>query len=138
MIEQSVVDIVFHSAQSHILLVQHINPKAYGKWGLPGGHVEKNESNDQAIVREVNEELGVILNVDALSKPVMHTHKLSDGTLYIHTYFVKWQHAPIKLQDSELIGYGWFDIHTINTLANNLRSAWLPSLLADNPIPLQH
>lgn len=40
-------------------------PEACGRWELPGGKVEPGESPDDALVREVGEELGCRVRVDA-------------------------------------------------------------------------
>jgi dTMP kinase len=40
----------------HILLVLNKGGQAAGLWGLPGGHIEKNEFPEQAAVRELKEE----------------------------------------------------------------------------------
>lgn len=40
------------------LLVQERQPKVYGKWNLPAGHVDKDETIEQAAVREAKEETG--------------------------------------------------------------------------------
>jgi 8-oxo-dGTP diphosphatase len=40
-------------------------------WDLPGGHVETGETEAQAVVREVSEELGVIIS-EPTGSPVTH------------------------------------------------------------------
>ncbi|MCX6741221.1 MAG: NUDIX domain-containing protein [Candidatus Parcubacteria bacterium] len=45
-----------------VLLVHH---KKFDKWTPPGGHVEENETPDQAVIREWKEELG--FDIDVLS-----------------------------------------------------------------------
>lgn len=40
----------------HILLVQRKAPPGAGLWALPGGHVGRNETSDQAAIRELREE----------------------------------------------------------------------------------
>ena len=35
-----------------------------GKWEFPGGKVEQNETNEQALIREISEELNIIISVD--------------------------------------------------------------------------
>jgi len=39
----------------HLLLIRD----AYGKWGLPKGHIEAGETTEEAALREVNEETGL-------------------------------------------------------------------------------
>ncbi len=46
-----------------ILLTRRGYPPFQGKWCLPGGHIDPDESAQQAIIREVKEEVG--LNFDA-------------------------------------------------------------------------
>lgn len=43
-----------------VLLVQRRNPPDAGLWGYPGGHVEWGETVEQAAVRELAEETGVV------------------------------------------------------------------------------
>lgn len=40
----------------HILLVQRKTAPGAGLWALPGGHVNRNETSDQAVIRELVEE----------------------------------------------------------------------------------
>jgi mutator protein MutT len=39
-------------------------PEAAGRWELPGGKVEPGEGRDEALVREIGEELGVLVEID--------------------------------------------------------------------------
>lgn len=48
-----------------------------GSWGFPGGAIELGESAEQALIREVEEEIGLRVSVDAI---------LGVYTKYSHTY----------------------------------------------------
>ena len=50
--------------ENKVLLVHH---KKLGLWLPPGGHIEKNETPDAALRREMKEELGI--SVEILNKP---------------------------------------------------------------------
>lgn len=56
---------VYNENEQKVLLVKH---KKMGLWVQPGGHVEKDESMEEAAVREVFEETG--LTVELLGKRV--------------------------------------------------------------------
>lgn len=43
-------------------------------WEFVGGKVEKGETHVQALIRECNEELGVIVSVDDIFKEVIHQY----------------------------------------------------------------
>ena len=42
-----------------LLLVRRAKEPHNGLWHFPGGHVEKNETAEEAVIREIREELGV-------------------------------------------------------------------------------
>ena len=46
-----------------VVLVRRGRPPAYGEWALPGGAVEVGERLDEAIIREVHEEVGLTVQV---------------------------------------------------------------------------
>lgn len=49
-----------------LLLVRRASRHGRGNWQLPGGFIEPNETIEQAVVREVLEEAGVIAEVEAV------------------------------------------------------------------------
>ena len=46
-----------------VVLVRRGRPPAYGEWSLPGGAVEPGETLEEAVVREVAEEIGFNVEV---------------------------------------------------------------------------
>ena len=49
-----------------LLLVRRASRHGRGNWQLPGGFIEPDETIEQAVVREVEEEAGVISEVEAV------------------------------------------------------------------------
>ena len=47
---------VINPEETKVLLIFH---KKLNKWLIPGGHVNKNESPDEAVLREIKEEVGL-------------------------------------------------------------------------------
>jgi 8-oxo-dGTP pyrophosphatase MutT (NUDIX family) len=56
--------VIFNEA-GQVLLMEHVF-RAYYPWGLPGGWVERGESPAETVRREVEEELGLRVEVKAL------------------------------------------------------------------------
>jgi 8-oxo-dGTP diphosphatase len=50
-----------------------------GRWEFPGGKVEKGEKPQQALIREIKEELCVEIKIDKLLYVKQHIYELSDG-----------------------------------------------------------
>jgi NAD+ diphosphatase len=96
--------------QDKLLLVKRGQQPCLGMLDLPGGFVDPHESNEQALVRELMEELQ--LRVDAMdylfSYPNVYTYK----TVSYHTldsfFMIKLNALPeLIIQESELRDYCW-------------------------------
>lgn len=82
------------------------------KYGLLGGGIEENETPEQAIVREVMEEAGVVLNT--FKKLKKYTY---DG-LIIHLFYTnKFNEKDIKL-NNEHSSSKWFNFDELKELPN--------------------
>ena len=54
---------------NYFLIVQRNKNKHMGlKWEFPGGKVEENETFEEALVREINEELSIKINLHKLGQ----------------------------------------------------------------------
>jgi 8-oxo-dGTP diphosphatase len=79
-------------------------------WDLFGGHVELGEEREQALVRELEEELGITpagwafletLTIDLPSQP--------PDLLIVHLYLIAdWTGTPVNMQHEEHSMIGWF------------------------------
>jgi 8-oxo-dGTP diphosphatase len=79
--------------------------RAYaGRWSFPGGHVEAGESLDEALCRELREELGVVPVTYSALSPITDPH--SGSTVY-HMYAVtNWSGEP-AIRDEEHSELRW-------------------------------
>ncbi len=79
--ERAVVDVavgVLLQADGHFLLTSRPEGKVYaGYWEFPGGKLEAGESVEQALRRELQEELGITIGAAQVWKPrwsITRTH----------------------------------------------------------------
>ena len=109
-----------------ILLVQQKKQSSFGLWGLPGGHVEQNESIDQALKRELIEEIGYEIDLNLIIQRLNHTEKITKvKVLKVTTFVAEVSHIDVTIQKNELLNYGWFSLDELKKLEKNLRSSWI-------------
>ncbi|WP_420391388.1 (deoxy)nucleoside triphosphate pyrophosphohydrolase [Acuticoccus sp.] len=84
-------------AQGRVLITQRPPGKAMaGLWEFPGGKVEDGETPEAALVRELAEEVGVVVAPDALTPLTFASHAYDDFHLLMPLYHAGgWSGTPV-------------------------------------------
>lgn len=106
-----VVAAAIHDREGRLLLQQALPHKRHaGQWEFPGGKVENEEIPRLALMREVAEELGLVLSVDALEPSGFAEEPARDGrpalVLFLYTC-TAWTGEP---QGREGQQWEWFTL----------------------------
>jgi len=115
-----VVAVALIGKDGRVLMQRRALSRAHGGlWEFPGGKVEPGETAHGAAVREIAEELGVVLGVEALEPVSFAGHPLpgADGTaapLILLFACRQWLGEPRCLDGEEI---GWFAPENISALA---------------------
>lgn len=74
-----------------------------GLWEFPGGKIEAHETPEAALARELAEELGIIVPLDALAPVSFVSHAYADFHLLMLLYLCRrWQGTPHGQQGQPL------------------------------------
>ncbi|MDD7738496.1 MAG: 8-oxo-dGTP diphosphatase [Fusicatenibacter sp.] len=68
--------------EGKVLVQNKVNHPDWCGWNFPGGHVEKGEYVTPSVIREIQEETGLIIEEPRLCG-IKEFHKLQDGKRYI-------------------------------------------------------
>jgi len=99
-----------------VLMCQRPETKIYPlHWEFPGGKVEPGESKPEALMRELNEELGIDATIG--EEYFNEIASYSNGMTYDITYFLVRTFAPEPV-NKEFAAIGWIDDATLPTLTH--------------------
>ncbi|MEP0503632.1 MAG: (deoxy)nucleoside triphosphate pyrophosphohydrolase [Paracoccaceae bacterium] len=87
-----------------VLLAQRpVGKSMAGLWEFPGGKVEKGETPEEALVRELNEELGIDTWESCLAPLTFASHSYEDFHLLMPLFACrKWKGTPIACERQTL------------------------------------
>ncbi|MBB4642938.1 8-oxo-dGTP diphosphatase [Rhizorhapis suberifaciens] len=99
-----VVAVALVDADGRVLLQQRPPGKAMaGLWEFPGGKIEGGETPEAALVRELEEELGISTHVSCLAPAAFASEALGDRHLLLLLYICrKWNGTVAPLHANEL------------------------------------
>ena len=88
-----VVAAAIFDASGRVLIAERPPGKALsGLWEFPGGKIEPGESPEQALIRELREELGIEVKAACLAPLTFASHSYDDFHLLMPLYICrKWQ-----------------------------------------------
>lgn len=113
-----IVSAIIKDKQGRILLLQRSEKSSYpGCWQLVEGKMEKGESPDTSLKREINEEIGVI-GCQIKINTVVYNKIEAKGLKYLCfriVYDVEISSDEIKTSD-EHVSFGWFGKEEIKKL----------------------
>jgi 8-oxo-dGTP diphosphatase len=113
-----VVAAAFVDQDHRVLIAQRPEGKTLaGLWEFPGGKIEPHERPEQALIREVREELGITVKADCLAPLTFASYAYDDFHLLMPLYICRrWEGFAQGLEGQKL--------------------AWVkPGLLRDYPMP---
>ncbi len=80
-----------------------------GKWSVPAGHVDKNESITTALIREMKEELGV-LPLNYTFEHILHKKDPVDGEERVDLFFScnRWKGKITRMEPDKNAALKWY------------------------------
>ena len=109
-----VVAAVIKNKNQYLCVQRNSNKYEYisHKYEFPGGKVETNESNEEALIREIKEELNLEIQIEKHIITVEHTYP--DFNISMHTFLCKCENREITL--NEHIDHKWLEKGDLPTL----------------------
>jgi 8-oxo-dGTP pyrophosphatase MutT (NUDIX family) len=98
------------TAQGKMLLLhRHNNKSQGGKWGEPAGKIDAGEKPLEAMVRELNEETGLVINPEQLTFfKTIYVRFLNEYDFTYHMFGLSFEAEPaININDYEHQSFTW-------------------------------
>jgi 8-oxo-dGTP diphosphatase len=100
------------SSQKYLIVRRDQNQSGAGFWEFPGGKVEAGETSEQALQREIEEELSFVIDVTQLQFLSQNIHQYGTKSIDISFYLYKVPHeVSLVLVDHD--DFSWCDINDL-------------------------
>ena len=105
-----------HIQTGHFMLARRgPNSSGAGQWEFPGGKIETDETNEQALIREIQEELSFDIKGLNLKLIAENTHDYGHRKIHIILYLIEVESRPLfVLLDHDQLE--WYDLKNIEKL----------------------
>ncbi len=112
---QVAVGILVDNERALLVQQRRTGTACAGQWEFPGGKLEQGESPEQALRRELSEELGIdVLSLDWLTR---EDHDYDHARVSLHTYLVeRWNGEVRGLEGQEIAWKSATDLRDWNLL----------------------
>ena len=102
------------------LLVQEAQENCRGKWNIPAGHLDPNETIFEGAKREIFEESG--FNVELTGVAYIANRVMSNDEFIGFVFSTEILSGEIKINPSEILDIKWFTYDEIINMGDKLRS----------------
>lgn len=117
-----------------LLLIQRLRKPETGAWGLPGGKIDFGERAEVAVVREIEEELGIEI---ALSGLACFSEIIDggDGRHWVSPIFAARvvSGEPKLMEPEKHGGWGWFALDDLPDKITTPTKSFIASLASPRP-----
>lgn len=88
--------------QGRVLLTQRTQKQSFaGYWEFPGGKIEEGESPEEALTREIQEEIGVACRVGKIAKVLFYQYPAFD--LFLLVYHCEVLATPSSIEVEQIV-----------------------------------
>ena len=102
------------------LLVQEAQEKVYGKWNIPAGHLDFNETIFEGAKREIFEETGCKVELTGILS--IGNKILEDNTFISIIFKTKLLEENISYDKNEILDVKWFSYEEMLNIKDELRN----------------
>jgi ADP-ribose pyrophosphatase YjhB (NUDIX family) len=114
------VGAIIKKEEKFLLIERAVPPEGFA---CPAGHIEMNETPEQALIREIKEETSlVILGCNLLFEETLYNNWCKKGVTNHHWYIFECNTSGLERKNKESKSIGWFSQKEIKTL--NLEPTW--------------
>ena len=93
-------------AEGRVLLAQRPSGKSMaGLWEFPGGKVDPGESPEASLIRELNEELGIVVQESCLAPLSFASHRYADFHLLMPLYVCRRWEGIVRAREAQQLAW---------------------------------